>query len=115
MSQNPPGQVQAIPEVARLHARRRSGDLYELREPSSDARLWNKDLAPTRVEQRTWTTYNMAALWVGLSVCIPPYMMAAGLVDGGMSWWQAMITILLGNLIVLVPMVLIAHAGMRFG
>src|SRR4029079_9203078 len=70
---------------------------------------------PTRVEQRTWTTYNMASLWVGLSVCIPTYMMAAGLVDGGMSWRQAMITILLGNLIVLVPMVLIAHAGTRFG
>src|SRR4029079_17531620 len=70
---------------------------------------------PTRVEQRTWTTYNMASLWVGLSVCIPTYMMAAGLVDGGMSWRQAMITILLGNLIVLVPMVLIAHSGTRYG
>ena len=79
------------------------------------ARLWNADLAPTRVEQRTWTTYNMASLWVGLSVCIPTYMLAAGLVQGGMSWWQAMLTILLGNLIVLVPMVLIAHPGTRFG
>jgi NCS1 family nucleobase:cation symporter-1 len=95
--------------------RRFRGDLYELSEPSTDTRLWNQDLAPTRAEQRTWTTYHMAALWVGLSVCIPTYMLAAGLVEGGMSWSQAMITILLGNLIVLVPMVLIAHPGTRYG
>jgi NCS1 family nucleobase:cation symporter-1 len=95
--------------------RRAREGLYELRETPTDPRLWNPDLAPTRVEQRTWTTYNMASLWVGLSVCIPTYMLAAGMVQGGMSWWQAMLTILLGNLIVLVPMVLIAHPGTRFG
>jgi len=95
--------------------RRVRGDLFELSQPSSDRSLWNPDLAPTRAEQRTWTTYNMASLWIGLSVCIPTYMLAAGLVQGGMSWWQAMLTIMLGNLIVLVPMVLIAHAGTRFG
>src|SRR6476469_6020132 len=116
MSNNSLGTIQAIPKAARLSGMRRvGGDLYELREPSSDARLWNEDLAPTRVEQRTWTTYNMASLWVGLSVCIPTYMMAAGLVEGGMSCRQAMFTILLGNLIVLIPMVLIAHPGTRFG
>src|SRR5919112_132746 len=101
---------------SRVQAMRRvRGDLYELRETPSDSRLWNKDLSPTRVEQRTWTTYNMASLWIGLSVCIPTYMMAAGLIEGGMSWGQALFTILLGNLIVLVPMVLIAHPGTRYG
>ena len=102
-----PSSVQAM--------RRGRGDLYELREQPSDPRLWNADLAPTRLEQRTWTTYHMASLWIGLSVCIPTYMLAAGLVEGGMSWWQAMLTILLGNLVVLVPMVLIAHPGTRYG
>jgi NCS1 family nucleobase:cation symporter-1 len=95
--------------------RRVEGDLYELREAPTDPRLSNPDLAPTRAEQRTWTTYHMASLWVGLSVCIPTYMLAAGLVEGGMSLWQAVLTILLGNLIVLVPMVLIAHPGTRYG
>src|SRR5215212_7237102 len=104
------------PHLAAISAMRRArGDLYELAEAPSDPRLSNADLAPTRIAQRTWTTYNMASLWIGLAVCIPTYMLAAGLVEGGMSWWQALLTILLGNLIVLVPMVLIAHSGTRFG
>jgi len=94
---------------------RASGDRYELREPPQDAWLSNADLAPTTVSQRTWSTYHMASLWVGLSVCIPTYMLAAAMVDGGMNWWQAVLTIMLGNLIVLVPMVLIAHSGTRYG
>ena len=95
--------------------RRAPGKLYELVEPPPDPSLSNEDLAPTRVAQRTWGTYHIASLWVGLSVCIPTYMLAAGLVGGGMNWWQAVLTIMLGNLIVCVPMVLIAHAGTRYG
>ncbi len=95
--------------------RRYPGDLYELVGEPPDPSLSNEDLAPTRVAQRTWGTYHMASLWVGLSVCIPTYMLAASLVGGGMSWRQAVFTIMLGNLVVCVPMVLIAHAGTRFG
>src|SRR5271169_4765084 len=81
----------------------------------SDARLFNEDLAPTRVDQRTWTTYAFAALWVSLSHCIPTYMMAAGLIKLGMSWWQAIVTILAGNSIVLVPILLNSHPGTKYG
>ncbi len=95
--------------------RRAPGELYELDAPPDDPGLSNADLQPTRVAQRTWSTYHIASLWVGLSVCIPTYMLAASLVGGGMSWRQAVFTIMLGNLIVCVPMVLIAHAGTRFG
>jgi NCS1 family nucleobase:cation symporter-1 len=95
--------------------RRARGELYELAVPPTDPRLSNADLAPTSVGQRTWTTYHIASLWIGLAVCIPTYMLAAGLVQGGMSWRQAVLTVLLGNVIVLVPMALIAHAGTRFG
>ncbi len=77
--------------------------------------LYNEDLAPVPAAKRTWTTYNYASLWVGMSVCIPTYMLASGLIAGGMNWWQAIGTILLGNLIVLVPMLLNAHAGARYG
>ncbi len=77
--------------------------------------LWNPDLAPTRLEQRTWSTYHIAALWIGMSVVITTYTLASGLMQQGMTWWQAMITILLGNVIVLVPMVLNAHAGTKYG
>jgi len=82
---------------------------------SHDTTLYNADLAPTPFERRTWGTYNYAALWVAMSVCIPTYMLASGLIAGGMSWWQAIGTILLGNLIVLVPMLLNAHAGTKYG
>ncbi len=80
-----------------------------------DSSLYNKDLAPIPRERRTWGTYNYASLWVAMSVCIPTYMLASGLIAGGMSWWQAILTILLGNLIVLVPMLLNAHAGAKYG
>jgi nucleobase:cation symporter-1, NCS1 family len=82
---------------------------------SHDASLYNEDLAPVPEAQRTWGTYNYASLWVGMSVCIPTYMLASGLIAGGMNWWQAVGTILLGNLIVLIPMLLNAHAGTRYG
>ena len=81
----------------------------------SDSRLFNHDLSPTKIKERTWGTYNIASLWIGMSVCITTYMLASGLIAGGMNWWQALITIALGNVIVLVPMVLNAHAGTKYG
>jgi NCS1 family nucleobase:cation symporter-1 len=80
-----------------------------------DASLYNPDLAPIPAEKRTWGTYNYASLWVAMSVCIPTYMLASGLIAGGMSWVQAVTTIFLGNLIVLIPMLLNAHAGAKYG
>src|SRR4051812_27355213 len=81
----------------------------------SQSPLWNPDLAPTPIERRTWSTYNIAALWIGMSVVITTYTLASGLMSQGMTWWQAMLTILLGNTIVLVPMILNAHAGTKYG
>src|SRR5882672_1997190 len=80
-----------------------------------DASLYNPDLAPVPLAKRTWGLYNYVSLWVAMSVCIPTYMLASGLIAGGMNWWQAIGTILLGNLIVLVPMLLNAHAGAKYG
>ena len=84
-------------------------------EDLSGSPLWNPDLAPTPPDRRTWSTYNIAALWIGMSVVITTYTLASGLMQQGMNWWQAMVTILLGNTIVLVPMVLNAHAGTKYG
>jgi len=81
----------------------------------ADPSLINEDLAPTTPEQRHWTVANMASLWVGMVVCVPTYMLAAGLIDQGMSWWQAVLTVLLGNVIVLVPMILNGIPGTAWG
>lgn len=77
--------------------------------------LVNRDLAPTPIEGRTWNLWHIASLWVGMSVCIPTYMLASSMIDAGMSWRQALFAILLGNAIVLVPLVINAHAGTRYG
>ena len=90
-------------------------DFVELTEDVSDSPLWNRDLAPTTINQRTWSTYNIAALWIGMSVVITTYTLAGGFIEQGMNWWQAMLTILLGNTIVLIPMILNAHAGTKYG
>jgi len=90
-------------------------DTVELQEDLSKSPLWNRDLAPTTVRQRTWSTWNIAALWIGMSVVITTYTLAGGFIEAGMNWWEAMITILLGNTIVLIPMTLNAHAGTKYG
>lgn len=90
-------------------------DFAELHDDVSSSPLWNQDLAPTTVAQRTWSTWHIAALWIGMSVVISTYTLAGGMIEAGMTWWQAMITILLGNTIVLIPMCLNAHAGTKYG
>lgn len=81
----------------------------------SKSRLWNPDLAPVPADRRTWNTWHIAALWVGMAVCIPTYSMASNLIGAGMNWWQALLTIFLGNVIVLIPMTLNAHPGTAYG
>jgi NCS1 family nucleobase:cation symporter-1 len=90
-------------------------DFVTTDEDLSRSPLWNEDLAPTPLSRRTWSTYNIAALWIGMSVVITTYTLASGLMTQGMTWWQAMLTILLGNVIVLIPMTLNAHAGTKYG
>lgn len=81
-------------------------------QPSS---LINEDLAPIPASKRKWGTWNYAALWISMSLCIPTYMLASSLIGGGMNWWQAILTIFLGNTIVLIPMILNGHAGAKYG
>lgn len=80
-----------------------------------DSSLINEDLAPISPEKRKWGTWNYAALWISMSLCIPSYTMASSMINNGMNWWQAVLTIFLGNMIVLVPMLLNSHAGAKYG
>ena len=77
--------------------------------------LYNEDLAPIPASRRSWGTYNYAALWIAMSVNIPTYLLASGMIAGGMDWKQAIFTVFLGNVLVLVPMLLNAHAGAKYG
>src|ERR1700748_890212 len=79
------------------------------------SRLYNDDLAPVPASRRKWGMLSFAALWISMSACIPTYMLAAGLISGGMNWSQAILTIFLANVIVLIPMILNAHAGTLYG
>lgn len=89
----------------------------ELRDPGAleSSPLYNHDLAPVSVARRTWSTYDYAALWVSMAHCIPTYTLASGMIIAGMAWWQALGTILVGNLIVLVPILLNSHPGTKYG
>jgi NCS1 family nucleobase:cation symporter-1 len=77
--------------------------------------LYNEDLAPVPIASRNWTTYNYAALWISMAHCIPTYMLASGLIASGMNWWQALVTVALGNTIVLIPILLNSHPGTKYG
>src|SRR3712207_9550728 len=90
---------------------RDDAELARIKAEVSSSSLYNEDLAPTGPEERTWTTYNIAALWIGMAIVITTYTLASGLMAAGMLWWQALLTISLGNLLVLVPLLLNAHPG----
>jgi NCS1 family nucleobase:cation symporter-1 len=82
-------------------------------QPDDD--LINDDIRPVPPEERHWSVLSMASLWVGMVVCVPTYMLAGGLIDQGMSWSQAVLTVMLGNVVVLFPMILNGHAGTKYG
>jgi nucleobase:cation symporter-1, NCS1 family len=90
-------------------------ELDRIKSGARESSLYNEDLAPTGPEDRTWTTYNIAALWIGMAVVITTYTLASTLMASGMNWWQALLTISLGNILVLIPMLLNAHAGTKYG
>jgi nucleobase:cation symporter-1, NCS1 family len=94
---------------------RDEAELARIKAEVSASRFYNEDLAPTGPEERTWTTYNIAALWIGMAIVITTYTLASGLMASGMNWWQALLTISLGNILVLIPMLLNAHAGTKYG
>jgi nucleobase:cation symporter-1, NCS1 family len=94
---------------------RDEAELARIKAEVSASSLYNEDLAPTGPEERTWTTYNLTALWIGMSIVITTYLLASGLMAAGMNWWQALLTISLGNIIVLIPMLLNGHAGTKYG
>src|SRR2546427_5867245 len=89
--------------------------IHELTEDLSASAFYSRDMAPTTLAQRKWGLKDIAALWISMSACIPTYMLGSSLIAEGMSWWQAVLTIFLGNVIVLLPMVLNAHAGTKYG
>jgi NCS1 family nucleobase:cation symporter-1 len=89
--------------------------IVELSSDVSDSPYYSHDMAPVPRSGRRWTTRDMAVLWISMSACVTTYMLASGLIDQGMNWSQAVVTIFLGNVIVLIPMVLNAHAGTKYG
>lgn len=101
------------------YTQKERGGLYELTDAAradlSSSKFYNEDLAPTTISQRTWTTYHITSLWIGMSVCIPSFTMASSLVVLGLSPWLAVFNVALGNLIILIPIQLNSHAGTKYG
>ena len=95
---------------------REQDGIFEIEQAGAlEGRFVNHDISPTRLSERRWGTRDIAALWISMSACVPTYMLASSLISEGMNWWQAVLTIFLGNTIVLLPMVLNAHAGTKYG
>src|SRR5579859_1917739 len=101
--------------IQELDGVRVTNGIHEVTDDISHSPYWNEDLAPTRIGDRKWGTKDIAALWISMSACIPTYMLASSLIAEGMNWWQAVLTIFLGNTIVLIPIFLNAHAGTKYG
>ena len=92
-----------------------SKDIVELQENVSNSPLYSEDLAPVSKENRTWSKWHLAAIWVGMAVCIPTYLLASYMIKSGLNWYEALIIIGIANLIITIPMVLNGHAGVKYG
>ena len=90
-------------------------DIVELQEDVSNSPLYSEDLAPVPSSKRTWSKWHLAAIWVGMAVCIPTYLLASYMIKTGLNWYEALIIIGLANLIITIPMVLNGHAGVKYG
>ncbi len=90
-------------------------EIVELTEDISSSPLYSPDLAPVPKNTRTWNVWNLAALWVGMAVCIPTYILASYMIKSGLSWQASLIIIALANILVTVPMVLNGHVGVKYG
>jgi len=90
-------------------------DIVELLEDVSNSHLYSEDLAPVPKTKRTWNKWNLAAIWVGMAVCIPTYLLASYMIKTGLNWYEALIIIGLANLIITIPMILNGHAGVKYG
>ncbi|RKE95146.1 NCS1 family nucleobase:cation symporter-1 [Ichthyenterobacterium magnum] len=90
-------------------------DIVELQEDVSNSSLYSEDLAPVPSSQRTWSKWHLAAIWIGMAVCIPTYLLASYMIKTGLNWYEALIIIGLANLIITIPMVLNGHAGVKYG
>lgn len=96
------------------------GDVVVLR-PSAQAQLqhnaalWNDDLRPCTLAEHSWPGSKFASLWVGMCLCLPTYSLASGMIALGMNWWESVLTILVGSLIVMGAILLVSHAGTRYG
>jgi NCS1 family nucleobase:cation symporter-1 len=101
------------------YTQKERGGLYELTDAARaelvDSKYYNTDLAPTSLSERNWNTYHIAALWIGMSVCLPSFAMASSLVGLGLSPWLAVLNVALGNIIILIPIQLNSHAGTKYG
>lgn len=87
----------------------------EERKTIQNSPYYNDALSPVPLSNRTWTTYHVAILWIGLAVCIPSYQMASSLISMGLNWWEAVLVVALGNLIIMVPIILNSHVGTKYG
>ncbi len=102
----PPGAPEILPYESAIH---------ELSEDMSASAYYSRDMAPTSRAQRKWATKDIAALWISMAACVPTYQLASSLIAEGMNWWQAVLTIFAANVVVLIPMILNAHAGTKYG
>jgi NCS1 family nucleobase:cation symporter-1 len=101
-------------------SQRRNGDLVTLTMPavaeaSAHPELWNDDLRPCTLAQHTWNGSSYATLWIGMCLCIPTYSLASGMISLGMSWYEAVAAVFIGSVAVLIPILLVSHAGTRYG
>jgi NCS1 family nucleobase:cation symporter-1 len=83
--------------------------------PALSPRLYNKDLAPSKTEGRTWGGYSIFALWTNDVHNLANYSFAIGLYALGLGGWQIMLSLAIGAVLVYLCMNLTGDMGQKTG
>src|SRR5579875_873767 len=98
-----------------LHDYPHGAAVADVLQPAYDHRRYNYDIAPSKKEGRTWSAYNIFALWANDVHSLGNYTFAIGMFALGLGAWQILLAMGFGSVFLLVLLTISGFVGYKVG